>query len=150
MKFKYTMDLDCTPERVWYWLGEPERAKAWQTNVSKTEILEKTPDWVGTTFRETVEENGGSTEMRGVVTKYRENQALAMSMSGKYNAVDVEWRISPMGSITRLTLDSNIRFKSFLRILSIVFRPAFKRDIQRQMDSEYAKLKELCKQNGDA
>ena len=68
----------------------------WQTNVSKTEILEKTPNWIGTTFRETIEEGGGSTEMQGVVTDYKENQSLAMHMSGKYNVVDVEWRIKEM------------------------------------------------------
>ena len=63
MKFTYTMDIKCTPEKVWYWLGTPERVMVWQTNVSKTEILEKTPDWIGTTFRETIEENGSGTDL---------------------------------------------------------------------------------------
>ena len=119
----------------------------WQTNVSKTEILEKTPDWIGTTFRETIEEGGGSTEMQGVVTDYKENQSLAMHMSGKYNVVDVEWRIKEMGKYTRLTVNSNIRFKSFLRFFSIILWPAFKRNIRGQLGREYTKLKELCEEN---
>ena len=146
MKFTYTMDLNCTPEKVWYWLGDPERAKVWQTNVSKTEILEKTPNWIDTTFRETIEENGGSTEMQGIVTDYRENHSLAMHMNGKYNVVDVEWSIEGLGKYTRLTMNSNIQFKSFLRFISIILWPAFKRNIQKQLDREYAKLKELCEQ----
>ena len=146
MKFTYTMEINCTPEKVWYWLGDPERAKVWQTNVSKTEILEKTPNWIGTTFHETIEENGGSTEMQGVVIDYRENQSLAMHMSGKYNVVDVEWSIEEVGDFTRLTMNSNIRFKSFLRFISIILWPAFKRNIQKQLEREYAKLKELCEQ----
>jgi hypothetical protein len=141
------MDINCTPERVWYWLGTPERAVIWQTNISKTEILEQTPNWIGTTFRETIEENGKGVEMQGIITDYQENRSLAMHMNSKYNMVEVKWQIEPMGRYTRLNLQANIRFKSFLRILSIILWPTFKRQIQRQLDREYAKLKELCEQN---
>ena len=119
----------------------------WQTNVSKTEILQETPDMIGTTFRETIEENGRGVEMRGVVTDYRENQSLAMHLSGKYNVVDVEWRIEERGERTRLTLNSNIRFKSFIRVLSILMRPAFKKKITTQLQGEFARLKELCERD---
>ena len=147
MKFTYTMDINCTTEKVWYWLGDPERAKVWQTNISKTEILVKTPNWIGTTFRETVEENGRRTEMQGVVTDYRENQSLSMHMSSKYNMVDVEWRISERGNFTRITMNSNIQFKSFLKFISIILWPAFKRSVQKQLDKECAHLKKLCEQD---
>ena len=147
MRFTYKMDINCTPEKVWYWLGTPERAMVWQTNVLKTEILEKTPNWIGTTFRETIEESGSGVEMQGVVTDYRENQLLAMHMSGKYNVVDVEWNIKDMGEFTRLTMNSNIQFKSFMRIFSVILWPAFKRNILRQLDREYTKLRELCEQD---
>jgi hypothetical protein len=144
MKISYTMEIKTTPEKVWYWLGTPERAMVWQTNVSKAEILQGTPNWIGTTFRETIEENGSGTEMEGVVTDYRENQALAMHLSGKYNVVDVEWRIEERGEHTRLTAYSNIRFRSFIKILSILIRPVFKKRIRGQLQVEFARLKELC------
>jgi len=144
MKYQYAAEIKATPEKVWYWLGTPERAVMWQTNVSKTEILKETPNMIGTTFRERIEENGNGTEMEGVVTDYRENQALAMHLSGKYNVVDVEWRIEERGEHTRLTVYSNIRFKSFLKILSIIIRPVFKKKITEQLQLEFAKLKELC------
>jgi len=144
MKISYAMDINCTPEKVWYWLGTPERAMVWQTSVTKTEILQRTPNWIGTTFRETIEENGSGTQMEGVVTDYRENQALAMHLSGKYNVVDVEWRIEEMGEHTRLTIYSNIRFRSFIKILSIIIRPVFKKKITEQLQKEFATLKELC------
>ena len=144
MKITYAMEIKTTPEKVWYWLGTPERAMVWQTNVSKTEILQGTPDWIGTTFRETIEENGSGTEMEGVVTDYRENQALAMHLSGNYNVVDVEWHIEERGEHTRLTVYSNISFRSFIKILSILIRPVFKKKITKQLQVEFAKLKELC------
>ncbi|UCG55389.1 MAG: hypothetical protein JSV32_04070, partial [Dehalococcoidia bacterium] len=81
MKFEYSMDLNCTTERAWYWLGTPERAVLWQTNISKIEILEQTPNWIGTTFRETIKESGKGVEMQGIIRGYKENQSLAMQIS---------------------------------------------------------------------
>ena len=147
MKLTYSIDINCTPEKVWYWLGTPERAMVWQTNVSKTEIIKETPNWIGTTFRETIEENGSGTEMEGVVTDYRENQALAMHLSGKYNVVDVEWRIEETGERTRLTLHANIRFRSFVKVFSILMRPVFKKKLTGQLQGEFARLKELCERD---
>ena len=40
MKLEYMTEIESAPEKVWYWLGDPERAMVWQTNVSKIEILE--------------------------------------------------------------------------------------------------------------
>ncbi|HEY40762.1 MAG TPA: hypothetical protein G4O18_02760 [Dehalococcoidia bacterium] len=146
MRIVQTIDINCTPEQVWYWLGTPERAMVWQTNVSKTEVLQETPNMVGTTFRETIEENGRSVEMYGVVTDYRENQSLAMHLSGKYNVVDVEWHIEEMGECTRLTMQADIRFRSLAGLLSIFMRPVFKKNVIGQLRVEFARLKELCEQ----
>ena len=150
MKLSHVIEINCTPEKVWYWLGDPERAMVWQTNVSKTEILQKTPNWIGTTFRETIEEGGSGMEMEGVVTDYRENQALAMHMSGKYNVVDVAWHIEERGKHTRLTVKADIRFRSFVRLMSILFWPAFKKNALRQLQEEFEKLKDLCEQGTES
>ena len=147
MKLTYTIDINSTPEIVFSWLGTPERAMVWQTSVSKTEILHETPNMIGTTFREIVEENGRGVEMRGVVTDYRENQVLAMHLDSKYNNVDVEYRLEEIEGRTRLTMISNIWFRSFLRILSIILWPAFKKKLLGQLNREYASLKELCERD---
>ena len=102
---------------------------------------------IGTTFRETIEENGSGTEMEGVVTDYRENQALAMHLSGKYNVVDVEWHIEERGEHSCLTVKADIRFKSFVRLMSILFWPAFKKKALRQLQEEFTRLKELCERD---
>ena len=88
-----TNGVDGTPaesnpvEKIWEWLGTPEKAKMWQTNVSATETIHETPDMVGTTFRETIEEDGRSTVMNGTVTGYAENRLLSMHLEGDYNVV---------------------------------------------------------------
>jgi hypothetical protein len=116
----------------------------WQTGVSKTEIVKETPDGIGTTFRETVEENGRGVEMQGVVTGYRENQLLAMHMDSKYHSVDVEHRLEQIENRTRLTRNATIRFKSFMKVVSILIGPAFKKKVMDQSRREFAELKELC------
>ncbi|MFC2032371.1 hypothetical protein ACFLUS_03280 [Chloroflexota bacterium] len=83
----------------------------------------------------------------GVVTDYRENQALAMHLIGKYNVVDVEYRLVEIEGFTRLTMSPNIRFRSFLKILSLILWPAFKKKLVGQLNREYAKLKELCERD---
>ena len=144
MKISTTIDIDSTPEEVFYWLGNPERAMAWMSNVSETELLHETADMVGTTFRETVEENGQSTELHGVVTAYRPSLRIAFHLSGKFNVVDVEYRLEEMENRTRLTYRADVRFRSFTRILSVFFGPRFEKKIRAQLQEEFAKLKELC------
>ena len=70
-----------------------------------------------------------------------------MHLSGKYNIVDVEWHIEEMGEHTRLTLYSNIRFKSFVKMLSIFIRPVFKKKITEQLQGEFARLNQLCERD---
>ena len=144
MKLSYVMDISSPVEKVWYWLGTPERAMEWQTNISGAEIIQQTADMVGTTFRETIEENGRSLEMHGVVTDYQENRSLAMHLSSKYNVVDVAWSIEEIDGITRLTVNSHVRFKSVLRVVGLLMRPLFKERITAQLREECARLKELC------
>ena len=146
MKLTYSADIKSTPEGVWYWLGDPERAKAWQTNVGETRIIHRTPDWIGTTFTEMIEEDGQGTEMTGVITDYRENEALALHLEGKYNAVDVEWRIEKVGGLTRLTIHSDIRFKSVVRVMSVLMRPVFRKKIMAELKEQFARLRELCEE----
>jgi hypothetical protein len=142
MIIKHALDIRCAPGTVWYWLATPERALAWQTGISTTEILESTPNVIGTTFRETVGDATGAVELRGVVTDYREDLELGMHVESKYNAVDVRWLLEDRGEYTRLTVRSNVRFKGPLWLISLAMRPNFKRKLIEQLTEE--QLRRLC------
>ncbi len=114
------------------------------TSVSKTEFLHRTPDMIGTTFREVVADDEGSTELQGVVKDYRPNQQIAFHLSGPYNVVDVEYRLETIEGGTRLTQTADVRFRSFLWLMSIVMGPMFKKKLVEQVRREFANLKELC------
>jgi uncharacterized protein YndB with AHSA1/START domain len=147
MKISYGIDIENTPEKVFYWLGDPERAKIWMTSVAKTELLHQTPNMIGTTFREVVAKDGQGVELEGVVTDYRPNELITFHLEGKYNVVDVEYRLEGRESYTRLTQNATVRFKSFARILSLVMGRVFKREVMEQSKREFTRLKELC-ENG--
>ena len=144
MKISYTIDINSTPEEVFHWLDNPERAMTWMSSVSKTQILHETPGMVGTTFREVVEENGQWTELHGVVTGYRPNQLIAFHLNGKFNVVDVAYRVQGIENRTRLTQTASIHFKSFMRVLSVLIGPVLKKQIVGQLQKEFARLRELC------
>jgi hypothetical protein len=150
MKLTYTIDINSRPDKVFYWLGTPEKAMTWMTNVSNTELLKETPDMIGTTFKETIEENGRSTEMYGMVTQYRKNRLLAFHLSGKYNIVDIEYQLKEIEHTTRITVVSDIRFRSFMKLLSIVMWPVFKKKTLDQLHEEFVRLKETCEQETES
>lgn len=144
MKLRFTIDIEATPEKVFYWLGDPERAMTWMTSVGKTETIHKTDNWVGTTFREVVQDKSGSTEMRGVVTEYTINQTMGFHLEGQYNDVDVRFRLESRDGKTRVIQEADVRFKSITRLLMLILGPLFKAKIKKQSMQEFRTLKELC------
>lgn len=144
MRLTHRIDIKQRPEGVFSWLDDPARAVAWMSSVSKAEILHRTPGLVGTTFRETIADARGSTEMQGVVTACEPSQVIAFHLVGRFNDVAVEYRLEDLHGRTRLTVRADIRFKGALRILSFLTWPAFKCRALDQLRRELAELKRLC------
>ncbi len=148
MKITLAIDIDRPPDRVFPWLAEPERAMAWMSSVSRTEILHRTPELVGTTFRETVADERGSTELRGVITACRPDRLLAFRLEGAFNDVDVAYHLEDDRNGTRLTMRAEVRFKGLVKWLSLLLGPVFKRKVMRQTAKELSALKRLCEGEG--
>jgi uncharacterized protein YndB with AHSA1/START domain len=147
MKISIRIGIKATSEKVFYWLEDPGRAMEWMTSVTKTEIIKATPNMIGTTFREYIEENGRGTEMQGVVTDFVSNKRLAFHLEGDFNLAEVSFILEEEGEITQLTQNVEVHFKGMLRILSIFLGPFFKKKIISQAQREFAKLKELCERD---
>ena len=71
---------------------------------------------------------------------------MSFFLSGKYNTVEVEFRIEELEGFTRLTQTANIHFKSVFRILSLITGSMLRKKIMSQSQKEFLKLKELCEQ----
>jgi len=144
MKISHSIDIESSPEEVFHWIKDPERAREWMTSVSEGEMLTGTPNTVGSTFREVVEDQNGKTEMYGVVTGYQENESIAFHLSGEFNIVDVEFRLEKVGQRTRVTQTADIHWRAIMKVMSIFLGQRIKKEITAQSKREFAKLKELC------
>jgi uncharacterized protein YndB with AHSA1/START domain len=148
MKIVNRIEIRATPEEVFYWLDDPDRAKQWMTSVTRSEFIQETPNRVGTTFREYVEENGRGIEMRGVVTEFVQNQRFAVHLESDLNTVEVSFALAEEEGVTQLTQNVDLRLKGMLKVLSLFLRSSIKKKIRGQARSEFDRLKQLCEQDG--
>ena len=144
MKISFSIDIDSPPARVFGWLESPEKAMQWMTSVARTEILHETPERVGTTFREVVEENGNGVELQGTITGFIPDRSISFHLTSRVNELDVEYGVEAIPTGTRLTQNANVRWKFPVNVISIFMGGKMRQGISAQSQKEFEKLKELC------
>lgn len=143
MKFTVTIDILQTPEELFSWLAEPQKAKLWQKGVKDETIIKETKEKIGTTFKEVIEENGKSLEMTGVITDYKQDKLIAFHLKSKIHSVDVIYSILRDESKSILTVESKIIWKFPMNVISLIIGKKIRNGIIKQTEFE---LKELKKQ----
>jgi carbon monoxide dehydrogenase subunit G len=143
MKIASSIDIQSSPEVVFGWLENPQKAMQWMTSVSNGEVLHETPERVGTTFREVVEDEGGSMEMHGMITGFEADKSIAFHLESRVNVVDVEYRVEKTDKGTRLAYQANIKWKFPVNIISIFMGKKMRQSILDQLQDELSKLREL-------
>jgi len=116
----------------------------WMTSVARGEILHETPERIGTTFREVVEEDGSGVELQGVITGFKPNQLISFHLNSRVNIVDVEYYVEAIPNGTRLTQNANVRWKFPVNVISLFIGKKMRQTISTQSQKEFEKLKELC------
>lgn len=144
MEITHSIVIDSNAESLWRWLGNPENAKVWMESVSKTEYIHKTPNMVGTIFRETVIDEGGELELEGIVKDYRENERIAFHLKSRIHEVDVEYTIIDIGNAVRLDVSTYIQWKFPMNILTVFIGSKIKQKIFESSSKEFQKLRALC------
>ncbi len=144
MEISSAIDVKSTPGEVFSWLENPEKAMTWMTSVSSGEILHETPERVGTTFREVVEDENGSLEMRGVITGFEAENLIAFHLESRVNIVDVEYRLEKTTDGVRLDYHANVKWKFPVNLISIVMGNKIRQNIAAQLEDELNRLKALC------
>ncbi len=144
MKISLSIDIDSPPARVFGWLESPGKAMQWMTSVARTEILYETPERVGTTFREVVEENGNGVELQGTITGFTPDRSISFHLTSRVNELDVEYGVEAIPTGTRLTQNANVRWKFPVNVISIFMGGKMRQGISAQSQKEFEKLKELC------
>ena len=144
MKIHYAIELSCEPDEVFTWIDNPEKAMLWQKGVKKGEIIKETPEKIGTTFIEEMEDNGNSLEMRGVITGYIRNKMVTFQLESKIHKLEVCYSVTGKDGSSVVTVESNIHWKFPMNIMSIILGRKIKEGIMKQTGTEFAELKRLC------
>jgi multidrug transporter EmrE-like cation transporter len=146
MRINFAIEVTGEPDKVFPWIDNPEKAMLWQKGVKKGAIIKETPEKIGTTFIEEMEESGNSLEMRGVITGYIKNKMITFQLESKIHELDVCYSIMGGDGRSVITVVSNIHWKFPMNIVSIIFGRKMKAGIVKQMESEFAELKRLCEE----
>ena len=149
MNISFSIDINSPPATVFSWVEKPEKAMKWMTSVAGGEILHETPERIGTTFREVVEEDGNGVELQGVITDFKPNKSISFHLDSRVNVVDVDYHVEAIPDGTRLTQTANVRWKFPVNVISLFMGTKMKQNISAQSQKEFEKLKELCESGVD-
>ncbi len=143
MRIVYETVLSQPPEVVFPWIAEPRKAMKWQKNVKEGEIINNKPEVVGTTFRETIEEDGNRLEMLGTITKYVKNKTIGFHLDSKIHMFDVSYSLEQVDKKTNFRIEAVIAWKFPMNIISLFAGKKREKDLVRQLESETQALIEI-------
>jgi uncharacterized protein YndB with AHSA1/START domain len=150
MRIANRIEIASTPDQVFPWIAEPEAARRWQRGVEQVEILRSTPEVVGTRFREVVAEGNGSLEMSGEVTGYQPDRSISFRLESRLHAIEVTYSVARQGARSTVEVDTTIRWKFPMNVISLFVGRRMKAGIQRQTAVDLTGLKLLCEAGVDA
>ena len=92
----------------------------WSLTVVEDEVIED-KQGAGTTFRCVTEDNGRRMEFQGIVTVWEPPTRSAINLIGKSFDIDAEYRFEDLDGRTRVTQESTVYGKGFVRIMFALF-----------------------------
>ena len=144
-----SVEIEHPIEDVFIWTNES--VAKWSEIVIEDEVINRTPDIVGSTFRSKTDNDGYQVELEGVVTEYDAPYFSAVKMTCKSFDIIAEYTFDDLGGSTRVTQDSFVTGKGFFRGLFFFFGRLMKKKSCRAAQDEMENLKKYCEaQSGPA
>lgn len=144
MIINVSIEIGRRPNDVFPWLSDVDKAMKWQRNVKSQEIIEKAEHFTGTKFKETIEEDGNSLEMQGVITKYVLNQEISFHLESKIHQVDVTYSVQNYNDNSKIFVDATIKWNFPINLIAAIRGKKMQEELFRQMKTELNELKTLC------
>jgi hypothetical protein len=144
MRILYENEILKPPEIVFPWIAEPEKAMQWQKNVKGGEIIINKPEMVGTTFKETIEEDGNSLEIYGTITQYIENQRIGFHLQSRIHDFNVIYSVEEIDKGSKVSIEANIRWKFPINIINLFIGKKMEAGLIKQLETEVLELKRIC------
>lgn len=147
MQIDTSIDIIAKPKKVFPWIANPDKARRWQKNVKESKIIKKAKEIVGTTFKETMQENGKTLEMYGEVMGYEQNRSISFRLESKIHKVDVEYFVESKEDKSIVSMKASINWMFPMNIVSLFVGKRMRKGILDQSNLELRELKKLCEEN---
>jgi len=117
----------------------------WSIVVVEDEVLDQTPDRVGSTFRTVTEDHGRRMEFDGVVTRHEPPRNSAVQMTGKHFDIEADYRFDDLGGgRTRVTQSSTVNGKGLLSLAFTLFGWLMSKSSCKAAQDEMESLRRYC------
>lgn len=141
MRSVASIEIDRPIEEVFTYTNE--NVAEWSLTVVEEEITEDR-NGVGTTFRCVTEDRGHRMEFQGVITHWEPPTKSAISLTGKSFDIAAEYRFEDFNGRTRVTQESTVSGKGFLKIVFLLFGALMNKQgckaVSRELESLKRKL----------
>ena len=144
MNIEHGIEISRPPEQVFPWIADPDKAMQWQKNVKGGEILVETPDKIGTTFKETIEEDGNELEMHGSITEYVEGKLIGFHIESRIHTFDVRYSVKEIEEGSEVSTEINIRWKFPMNVMSLFIGKKMEATLLEGIETEFRALKQIC------
>jgi uncharacterized protein YndB with AHSA1/START domain len=144
MNIEHEIEISKPPELVFPWISDPDKAMQWQKNVKGGEILVETPDKIGTTFKETIEEDGNELEMHGSITEYVEGKLIGFHIESRIHTFDVRYSVKEIEGGSEVSTEINIRWKFPMNVMSLFIGKKMEATLLEGIETEFRALKQIC------
>lgn len=118
----------------------------WSIVVVEDDVIDRTPNGLGTTFRTVTEENGKRMEFQGVVTHYEPPYASAVRLTGDMFDIDAAYSFEDLRGRTRVTQMSIVHGKGVLKVIFALFGWLMKKASCDATNNELLSLKKFCEE----
>ena len=142
MKNEASVEIDRPIEEV-FRLAIEEMPE-WSTVVVADEVLEETPNRVGTTFRLVTEDHGKQMEFQGIVTRYDPPHSSAVRMTNEMLDIETEFTFTDLSGRTRVHQQATVNGRGFWKLLMMVFGWLTQKAACRSSQNELKHLKNYC------
>jgi uncharacterized protein YndB with AHSA1/START domain len=144
MRIKHEINISRPAEFVFPWIADPDKAMQWQKNVKGGEVLVETPEKIGTTFIEIIEEDGNELEMHGSITEYVEGKLIGFHIESRVHEFDVRYSVRGEGNGSSVSTEIDIRWKFPMNVMSLFIGKRMEANLRASLESEFLELKKIC------
>jgi hypothetical protein len=144
MKQQASVEIDRPIDEVFEYTNN--NVAEWSITVVEDEVIDETPERVGTSFRCVTEERGNRMEFQGVVTRYERPTASAIRLTGKHFDIEAEYVFEDLGGRTRVTQQSAVTPKGLFAVFFFLFGWMMHRSACEAQENELNSLKRLLEE----